>query len=702
MSAPTPDRPVERPQKIEAAGKPGSERPSPAALFAKVRERVGATRSKLGGVLTSLSITAPNVDLSPERAEFAQQEQKLADLNTATVQQLGIEQTSHQADNASGLTAEEKPEETRLPYDSQLQKLNKIKEEIAHGIVSNEVRDFWRGSVRDVDGRFTQYARPQTVIKSKVFYGKQDVIDLQNSETKDYLDACIRTRAAFIQGLQEGKFRYVNPEKPDDPANIDAFKDWIIGLHKLQFYKDWEGAGRLTHGPKNSGFWLSQIQEGLITAVDSLERNVPEDDQIRAIGEFYQTAINSHIFLRVNQSLFMNMVNGMLGLRGLRPIEHGKLDFEARKAPEKFLPYFREEVIRAQQEFGEIGIKTADNILRDLKGGEEYERGMSGSQEAPKAFSSRGESIRQERQLVTHDGKSFREKEGLADLTAKLTHYKREIARLGVDEYYLEQIEGIERNLVFLGGDELANGVHAISSRVSEHIYNGKRVIMYVPFDYSDPGSETFMTVKVLEDLSKARPDQKGKVFIAVSPLEAARAAREFGGQVQIIITDDVVISGQQIQERAGSLWHHLVQEGFTTEQIRDLIEVDVLASARASTKVYNQDMININSYYAIKEGQNPQLKKDRSIFDDANPTIRVTSAWSTADIGFDEDIRLVTQAIEVEAASHGEDVVLARPLLADLKSPYKLDDDTYDPIFLHEWENTKASHQLPSMQKAA
>lgn len=347
---PSPDKPVERPQKAEVSRLRG-ERPSPAALFANVRERVGATRSKLGGVLTSLSRAVPNVDLSPERAEFAQQEHELADLNAATAQRLGVEQDSQQTDDAPREGAGEKSGETMLAYNLQLQKLNKIKGDIANGTVSDEVREFWRGCVRDVDGRFEMYKNMPSM--RNVYYGKQDTADLQNPNIRKYLDATVKTREAILHGLQEGKFHRVHSQDPHDPRNIEAFKNWLIELQKQQFYKDFSEAGKINR-PTRSGFddQLVAIQEKLIE-LDALGRSSPIDQHIQKIGEFYHVAMTPNkIFTRVNQSLFMNMVNGMLEVRGLKPVEHGMLDFTAQRfssQPEKFNQHFREEVKHAQE-----------------------------------------------------------------------------------------------------------------------------------------------------------------------------------------------------------------------------------------------------------------------------------------------------------------------------------------------------------------
>lgn len=116
---PSPDKPVEMPK---PEGTKAGERLSPKALFVKARKRVGATKGKLRGVLTSLSRTAPNVDLSPERAEFAQQEQTLADLDVATAGQLGVavdqQQTAQpQANEARAANPLYKAEITEAPKD---------------------------------------------------------------------------------------------------------------------------------------------------------------------------------------------------------------------------------------------------------------------------------------------------------------------------------------------------------------------------------------------------------------------------------------------------------------------------------------------------------------------------------------------------------------------------------------------------------
>lgn len=67
------------------------------------------------------------------------------------------------------------------------------------------------------------------------------------------------------------------------------------------------------------------------------------------IANYYQYGINMHMFEDINQSLFANQANAMLKLLGLRPIEHGIIDFVAmRLQPENFSKYFIDEVSHFQ------------------------------------------------------------------------------------------------------------------------------------------------------------------------------------------------------------------------------------------------------------------------------------------------------------------------------------------------------------------
>jgi len=66
---------------------------------------------------------------------------------------------------------------------------------------------------------------------------------------------------------------------------------------------------------------------------------------VKAVAEYYQYAINARPYYQVNQSIFMNQVNGMLEAHGISGVEHGLLDHAAhRLQPEQFQQFFRDYV----------------------------------------------------------------------------------------------------------------------------------------------------------------------------------------------------------------------------------------------------------------------------------------------------------------------------------------------------------------------
>jgi len=86
------------------------------------------------------------------------------------------------------------------------------------------------------------------------------------------------------------------------------------------------------------------MREKLEQFILKIDRQV-DGKTLEIIASYYQYGINMHMFENVNQSLFTNQANAMLKLLGLKPIEHGILDFVAmRLQPKNFLNYFIDEV----------------------------------------------------------------------------------------------------------------------------------------------------------------------------------------------------------------------------------------------------------------------------------------------------------------------------------------------------------------------
>lgn len=247
----------------------------------------------------------------------------------------------------------------------------------------------WRGLVRDASGRWLKYYKDGM----KYFkYGKQSKPDLTDMEQFRLIKTSVDHEKAFLSGLKNKSFTDI--------------KSWLIKLHKIQAYKgkggkiltarrvsrgehskivknailplakkyadpykntgtqtlylsnisaenlprdEWKNSNRLMHYYPDPAFLDHYLQIMVKTLVEFMEKiNYADKRELLVlIARYYQYAINMHMFENVNQSLFCNQANSMLKLIGLKPIEHGVLDFAAmRLQPNNFTEYFIDEVKR--------------------------------------------------------------------------------------------------------------------------------------------------------------------------------------------------------------------------------------------------------------------------------------------------------------------------------------------------------------------
>ena len=246
--------------------------------------------------------------------------------------------------------------------------------------------EFWKGLIRDSTGRWLAYYYKGV----KYFkYGKQSKPDLNDKLQLALIKSSIKHEQAFLSGLNNGGFKNL--------------KQWLIKLHRKQSYFGTKGQillkGRISQGEHSKmviGSVLSLAQkyndpyinkgaqvvnlpvidpdgcpmdkwenkqvthyypdpkyfdQYLQIMKSKLEQFVLRSDHkvdkktLEIIASYYQYGINMHMFENVNQSLFANQANAMLKLLGLKPVEHGILDFAAmRLQPKNFLNYFIDEV----------------------------------------------------------------------------------------------------------------------------------------------------------------------------------------------------------------------------------------------------------------------------------------------------------------------------------------------------------------------
>ncbi len=267
--------------------------------------------------------------------------------------------------------------------------LKKIKQSLrAKDYTNLRVREFWKGLVRDSEGRWLKYHLEGI----KYFqYGKQSQIDFKNKIHLSLIKATISQDEAFVRGLKDRRF--------------NNFRNWLIKLHKKQLYnkaganilavkrvsqgehsrivadavlplaskyhdpytnkgtqiltlpkidrgglpKDiWQNGEEVFHyypEPKFFNQYLN-VMKGILKEITA-DSKMTDKQLLSKIALYYQYGINMHMFENVNQSLFANQVNVILNLMGLRPIEHGVLDFAAmRLQPINFTEYFIDEVKR--------------------------------------------------------------------------------------------------------------------------------------------------------------------------------------------------------------------------------------------------------------------------------------------------------------------------------------------------------------------
>src|SRR3989338_1091386 len=229
---------------------------------------------------------------------------------------------------------------------------------------------FWKGLVRDPYGKWSKYYSDND---NKYFrYGKQPYPDLTNEEHVSLIKRSIEQEKYFLLSLTNKGFQ--------------NNRTWLIELHKKQAYKGKGGKllaeKRTSQGehsamvkqiiiplakkysdpytdkdtqvvalsgicfdalPKdcwitNNEVWhyypdpiyykqyLQMMQKKLKELVIKLSDDMNIMEILTIIGLYYQYGINMHMFENVNQSLFINQINSLLMLLGLKPVNHGVLD----------------------------------------------------------------------------------------------------------------------------------------------------------------------------------------------------------------------------------------------------------------------------------------------------------------------------------------------------------------------------------------
>lgn len=268
-----------------------------------------------------------------------------------------------------------------------LKGLRRIEQSLVRKDTNPQFLEFWRGLVRDSDGRWLKYHYEGI----KYFrFGQQAKPDLTSREEVSYIRASIRQNRAFLLGLRNESF--------------SNFKAWLIKLQREQVYSGIEGKllrnirvsqgehSRIVvdavlplaakyHDPyTNKGTqivylpnidqkglpmdkWINEkevihyypdpkfLNQYLQVMKENLEEitsisNTSDKGLLSKIALYYQYGINTHMFENINQSLFANQMNTLLQVFGFKPINHGILDFAAmRLQPDNFVRYFIDSVM---------------------------------------------------------------------------------------------------------------------------------------------------------------------------------------------------------------------------------------------------------------------------------------------------------------------------------------------------------------------
>lgn len=268
-----------------------------------------------------------------------------------------------------------------------LKKLKKIETAVVKKEISDQsLLEFWRGLVRDSDGRWLKYHYEGI----KYFrFGQQAKPDLTSREETSYIKSSIRQNRAFLLGLKNQSFNNLRTwliklqreqvyggiegkllrnirvsqgehsrivvdaivplaAKYHDPyTNLGTQIVYLPKIDQEGLPKDiWQSSKEVFHYYPEPRFLdqylqvMKEILKDLITSPD-----ISDKELLSKIALYYQYGVNTHMFENINQSLFCNQMNALLQVFGFKSINHGILDFAAmRLQPENFIKYFIDEV----------------------------------------------------------------------------------------------------------------------------------------------------------------------------------------------------------------------------------------------------------------------------------------------------------------------------------------------------------------------
>ncbi len=176
----------------------------------------------------------------------------------------------------------------------------------------------------DATGQWGYYPSEYPMVFPPMFFhGTQPKPDLGNPKISKYLECCIATRAKFLTEF-DGQVAVTGIwETKPVPVEFDA---WLYALHLSQTYIQSLWQWSIANRPENAARQIDGMW-GNLRLLQSFKSAYDLYSQLLWISDFYVAGMQGCLFSRVNNSLLMNMVNGLQQQRGLEPIEHGILDF---------------------------------------------------------------------------------------------------------------------------------------------------------------------------------------------------------------------------------------------------------------------------------------------------------------------------------------------------------------------------------------
>lgn len=265
-------------------------------------------------------------------------------------------------------------------------------EGVLEAIARQQQTPFWWQCVRDTTGSLDAYKALISRNNAPYFRGNQAVIDYTNEADRIYLEANARVRARIYRELPQvvnldvALFRqwltelrhelaykklisdaFPEPKRRRVPTHSPVVKRAVLAIAKT--YGDPYVTGQ-TAGPVFPGFpaaalpvdkledgevvhyypaaeyadlYLSEALKTLRSVIGS--SNPGGEECLRHTGYLLQLLANLHLFITINTSLYMNLVDALLEVSGRAGIKHGILDFVAmRLQPAAFFAYFRDQL----------------------------------------------------------------------------------------------------------------------------------------------------------------------------------------------------------------------------------------------------------------------------------------------------------------------------------------------------------------------